>query len=527
MDILVTGIYNNLANTPFGGRNCRDDRYRDSLLTISKTNEKIICFTNAHSYQKLTDFFMSHAVNNIEFILLELGSLPFHNRIQEIKKSEPAKFDDLFWHQRCVELMWGKLFMLDHVIKNHPEAENVFWIDAGLCHNDVISPKYSLQSDLEQHISSNPYSLMTEKFIPYIKEFINGKLLAIETNQPHNTPIPEKYNSVPYRTNNGMVGGLFGGNVKDMTFMIKEFFKKVELILENNELYGEENVLSAIVNEHPDMFKIFEFEGWYHEGWAAWRDPAKIVFSNFFDVITKSEIFEEKIIYTTLSIGDAYREITNSQLIPSFLKYNYGAELVIVTDNVEYFPQEIRDNEFFTFIKLDNIPITDYSFPYNIKYRAIELAHQEFPTYRKLVYLDCDCFFVGNITEDLFETKPGFNAVLGGHTGETSIINPQILLKMRTLARNKEELDTGAFRECILIFDIYDKYIFRNFLIEWKHIYNQIVEKDLTHCGECTDILMAARRANLELADIEPHDLLVLRKLIHTTVQGTHTWAIL
>jgi len=369
---------------------------------------------------------------------------------------------------------------------------------------------------------------MNTQFIPYIKEYIEGKLLAIETIQPHNSPIPEKYNSVPYTSTKGMVGGLFGGNKADMLFVIKEFFYKVDLILANDELYGEENILSAIVNEHPEMFKSFEFESWYHEGWPAWRDPAKIVFSNFFDTITKSEIFEDKIIYVTLAVGDKYRQISTEQLIPSFLKYNVGAKLVIATDNVEAYPKEMRDSELFTFVQLHDIPESEPTFPYNLKYKAIEVAHQKYPTYRKLVYLDCDCYLVNNVDESMFsDIKPGFNVILGNHTGPTNIINPQILQKMSLIARNKDELDVGAFRECILIFDIYNKYIFRNFLVEWQLIYDKIVKDKLTHCGECVDIQMAAKRANFKVADIQTNDLYALRGTMYTTVQGAPSRVIL
>lgn len=528
MNILVTCIYNNLANTSFGGRNCRDDRYRDSLLTIARTGVPIICYTNAHSYTKLVNFFTTKNVMNIDFRLLELDTLPFHQRIQEIKKNFPEKFDDLFWHQRCVELMWGKLWMISQVMTEYPMAENIFWIDAGLCHNDVISPKYSLASDITQGISSNPYTLMNKNFVPNLKKFAKDKVIAIESVAPHNNPIPEKYNTVPYRTNNGMVGGLFGGNFAIMQFIVIEFFKKVEMILAYDELYGEENILSAIVNEHPHLFSIFQFESWYHEGWAAWRDPAKVVFSNFFDVITEKEEFEDRVVFTTLAIGDKYREIS-LEFLKSFTAYGYGKPLVIVTDKIDFYPKEMRDNIYFNFVQIaETIPVeSSTTFLYNLKYKAIEEAHQLFPKFNKLIYLDCDCYFIAPFWDDsLYEDiSPGLNVVLGSHA--STIMNRQIVLKMEAVARTPDDMDVQTFRECALVFGIDNKYIFRNFLVEWSFIYDEIVAKKQVHVGECTDILMAAKRASMPVRDLSVYGLNDLRGLIYTTIQDAPVRAIL
>lgn len=523
MNILVTCIYNNLANTKFGGRNCRDDRYRDSLLTISRTNEKIICFTNDYSYENLITFFQDQNVHNITFINLDLANLSFHADIQRIKQLFPEKFNDLFWHQRCVELMWGKLFMLDHVINNY-DCDNVFWIDAGLCHNDVISPKYSLKSDLSKNITSNPYQLMNEQFVSNILKYIDGKILAIRSTVPHNTPIPEKYNNRPYENSYGVVGGLFGGNKKDMSFIISEFFNKVHNIIENNELYGEENILSAILNDYPDLFKTFDFESWYHEGWLDWRDPTKVTFSDFFDEITNSNIIDDEIVFATLAIGEKYRTISHS-LINSYLQYvNQDIKLFILTDDVSEYDQ--YDKNRIIVERIDKIPIDSPTFAYNLKYKTIKKVHEIFPLYNKIFYLDADCYFTNYIEKDDFvDLKHGINVVLGSHA--STILNPQMKIKLYDIAKNPNECDIYTFRECVLLFKIENKFLFRNFLIEWEFIFEEIVGKKLVHVGECTDIYISAIRADLPINDLSKYSLSKVRESIYTTIQDSPVRAIL
>lgn len=287
MDIVVTCIYNKLSNTIYGGRTNRHVRYQTSLIAIARTGVRVICFTSSDDYQELVGVFLGHNLNNVEFRILELSDLPFHKRIQEIKSKYPEKFSSIFWQHRSAEVMWGKMFMMAQVAREYPDIENMFWMDAGLCHNDTLSPKFSLQSDINSGITENAQLLMTPQFFPSLHKWLDGKLLAIESTTPHNAAIPQKYNHVPYRNSHGMVGGFFGGNVGMMVSLIPRFFEKVDAILADDELYGEENIFPALISESPEMFKSFVFDSWYHEGWGERYNPKLVTFSNFFDELMR------------------------------------------------------------------------------------------------------------------------------------------------------------------------------------------------------------------------------------------------
>lgn len=61
-----------------------------------------------------------------------------------------------------------------------------------------------------------------------------------------------------------MIGGLFGGR-KDMVLKFcDEFEKKLDIILNDNVMYNEETIYTAIVNDNEGLFNPQYFNSWYH-----------------------------------------------------------------------------------------------------------------------------------------------------------------------------------------------------------------------------------------------------------------------
>jgi hypothetical protein len=63
-----------------------------------------------------------------------------------------------------------------------------------------------------------------------------------------------------------IIGGLFGGK-KELWIEITELFKKyVYLVTESDgRLYHEEDIMTLMFRNHEDMFKIHQFDIWWHE----------------------------------------------------------------------------------------------------------------------------------------------------------------------------------------------------------------------------------------------------------------------
>ncbi|MGE0449064.1 MAG: hypothetical protein AB7Q29_05705 [Vicinamibacterales bacterium] len=286
MDTLVTCMYNGLWGTPYGGRLNRDAMYRDSLRTIARTGLRIVCFVPAADVAAQQTHFQTSAADII-FVPLELHDVPHHAAIQRIKARDAEEYSGIAWQERCVEVMWGKFFMLDRVLEAAPDAERMYWIDAGLANANVISTKYIAEADLHNGRLSEVASAFTPKLFARIRDFAGDRVLAIKTTQAHHPGIPAKYNRAPYTTSDGVIAGLFGGHRARVAELTALFHEKVEATLRDERLFFEESILTAIYSDRPELFQTFTFDSWYHEGWNVYN-PAVVNFSQFFDLMLET-----------------------------------------------------------------------------------------------------------------------------------------------------------------------------------------------------------------------------------------------
>ena len=90
------------------------------------------------------------------------------------------------------------------------------------------------------------------------------------------------------------VGGIIGGNMKNMEWFINEFNKYSEMSLSKDTILNHEAIMSTITNENKDRFSTFEFVTWYHDDY--WSKTPRfdvdsikdlVHFAHFFDKILK------------------------------------------------------------------------------------------------------------------------------------------------------------------------------------------------------------------------------------------------
>ena len=523
MDAFVTCIYNGLHNTSFGGRNMRNARYRDSLINIANTGAKIFCFTSSANLQELKIDFSRYS--NIELIVQDLDKLEISPKIQEIKKNNPGKYSDIFWTQRCVEIMWGKFFMIKHIIENNPEYTKLFWIDAGLFHNDVIAPKYFSNND--PGLKNAGVGLFNPMFMEKLNHYIDDLIIIAQQANPHNKPIDSKYNKRAYQNAYGAVGGLFGGSSYKMKLICESFIEKMNALLEDNVICSEESILSGVFCDNPEWFKTYIFRSWYHNGWGDRHDPKQNTFSDIFDEILADEVIslQDGIIFCSLAAGERFRNYTKDFLIPSFLdKVEESIKLLIFTDDItsydDYGPRVI--------FKHIDVPCVNCAFHYGLKYKVISETQKTFNNVDKIFYLDADCHFKHEIKKsDFNQAIEGINVPLGNSSKH--IVNPAILRKHKNLLSMFKDIpeEIRQFRECAMIFKIVDIQKFNDFVNEWKKLYEYTRDNNLALSGECMEITYASIKSTYPLNDISHFHLFRnLKNNLHTILLNTSAQAI-
>jgi len=282
---LVTCMYNGLSGTAFGGRLNRDSLYRESLAIIAASGIRIYCFIPAADRRGHERFFITRP-NEIVWMTSELSDHPDSPAIQRIKREHPTAFSGVEWQQRCVEIMWGKSAMLLHVAETYPEHDTLYWVDAGLASQDLLSPRY-VRAEVEETTSPGRTAFPPD-LGERLERFGDGRLVAMTCANPHNHGIPEKYNARPYENPHAVIGGLFGGPRDLVLAMVQAFDQKTRAILADRTLYFEESILTGILADHPSWFTTFTFESWHHEGWED-HDPNLVNFCHFFDQLLPDE----------------------------------------------------------------------------------------------------------------------------------------------------------------------------------------------------------------------------------------------
>lgn len=287
--ILVTAIYNKLNGTHLGGRLNRDRHYLYSLRNIAKaTKLQIICYTSKNDIDDIQSFLTGNNITNVKLKLFELTDFFAHKRIAEIKEINKNLYaKDNVWEQRCVELMWLKLFWLYDESVAH-KNEKVFWIDAGLSHAGIL-PKSLNHHDHTNHSYEESFDnslAFNENFVNKIDSHSNGKIFSfycLNRQHQYSDYILQKLGKEQKNPLGGsIVAGLFGGSFEQIESLVKYSTEIILDIMNGTSLLQEELILTLVYQDHPELFDVYSFQTWYHPDWNCF-DKDQIPFCSFFE----------------------------------------------------------------------------------------------------------------------------------------------------------------------------------------------------------------------------------------------------
>lgn len=259
---LVTAFYTQIPGFPFFGHVDlgRQERYLHSLRTISNTNEEIICYCNETQHELLKNHVKEFKLTNVELKISNIWDYSKSNRMAEIKKTST---DYNFYH----EIDWNKLFLLE---KEYDESyDYIYWIDVGISHRGLFLLKYNpyknmtgFSKDYENYAFTGVFN---KELFPKINNWVGDKLINIASNlvahQPHKmNEILKTTFGYSYMT----IGGILGGNVKNLKLLFNEFDIISDKILDANVIINHEALISHIEKIYPDCFKTYKFDTWYH-----------------------------------------------------------------------------------------------------------------------------------------------------------------------------------------------------------------------------------------------------------------------
>jgi hypothetical protein len=260
---IITAIYSNLYGTELGGRPNRGGHYRWSLLSLLKMNDAdFVCYTSEEELESLEQFFyIENDVNKtkLQLKVFNLVDNEFNEIIEKYKDVESIKRGD-----RCIEIQYMKFIWF---LSEDMSYDYYFWVDAGLSHCGLIPNKYlSLTGPHNRGYYES--SLFNNTFLINLLKNTEDKFTLIGKENDRNFwsgTVNQKHFTKYDRTIH-IIGGLFGGK-KELWLPIINLFKGYvnEVSEHDKRLYHEEDIMTLMFRNHPELFYNYYFETWWHE----------------------------------------------------------------------------------------------------------------------------------------------------------------------------------------------------------------------------------------------------------------------
>jgi len=357
--LIVTSIYANLWGTEYGGRASRFHHYRISLLSmLNMKPSKVICFTSEEEIEDLKNFFYNqNGVGRelIEFKSFNLTDSKYFNIIKSKKNIDSMKTFD-----RCFEIQYNKFFWVEN-LSEVDEYDRVYWFDAGLSHAGLFPDCFAYGNTYERNYQFNVFN---ESFLKNLNENSEDDFILVCKNNTGayywSVTIPQKYYE-NYSKDLHVVGGFFGGKPEKYKEVISTFDNLLsKLLLNENELYMEEQILSCLLYQNPSFYKTLVFDDWYkkenyipdiklfYELFLTSEDCTKLIEDNNLkneeinepqELKDINQIEIPEINYSTVMITDCFNQTSindTKNLIESVLSFT-NFDFILLTDFVSSF----------------------------------------------------------------------------------------------------------------------------------------------------------------------------------------------
>lgn len=263
---IITSIYSDLHRTKFGGRPGRGGHYRWSLLSLLKMSDAdFICYTSEREIEGLETFF--YVENNVDRDKLKLVTYDLDNHyfLELFKKYKDYEGCENNGSDRCIEIQHMKFMWFKNEDMTY---DHYFWFDAGLSHCGLIPNKHLAKTGIHnsQYYSSD---LFNNNFLSNLINKTEDKFTIVGKENDRNYwsgTVNPKHFINGYDRSRHVIGGFFGGK-KELWVKVLNLFEKYvnEVTESDNYLYHEEDILTLMFRNHPELFLCYEFDTWWHE----------------------------------------------------------------------------------------------------------------------------------------------------------------------------------------------------------------------------------------------------------------------
>jgi len=262
---LVTFLYFGIGDFPFYGHKvvARWDRYKNSLIQLSKMGLPIVCYCGSNIYPALKELLEENNVTNVKLKVKELEDIRHSQAMINIKEKNPEKF------KFYLEVGWAKIALMEEEMED--DLDYLYWIDVGLSHLGLFPRRFNSRASeitgLSNNVSRYTFDgIFNEDLFKNINRWVGDKLIDLRNtlffhNHRELNQVLEKehlYDSLS-------VGGIIGGHISKLPDFYERFEHYAQMSLQKEFLLNHEAMMSTMVYDKPENYKSFKFNTWYHD----------------------------------------------------------------------------------------------------------------------------------------------------------------------------------------------------------------------------------------------------------------------
>lgn len=262
---IVTFLYFGIGDFPFYGHKvvARWDRYKNSLVQLSKMGHPIVCYCGKNINKDLQFFLDSEGVTNVEIKVKELEDIRHSSEMLKIKEKNPDKF------KFYLEVGWAKIALMEEEMEE--DLDYLYWVDVGLSHMGLFPREYNSRADEITGQSNNVAcytfdGIFNEYTFKNINNWVGNKLIDLRNTQFfHNHRDLNEVLEKKHSYDSLSVGGIIGGHVSKLPDFYKRFDEYAKICIKKEFLLNHEAIMSTMVYDKSENYQTFKFNTWYHK----------------------------------------------------------------------------------------------------------------------------------------------------------------------------------------------------------------------------------------------------------------------